>query len=172
MSTGVLMKLQNSIDEGDECIIIGGVKLKFALNFMVVGDQAVQRKTVPAHTHYCLGCDWKDKSLFKVALKAGSASDIESTSLQQRLLILTQNFMMPLENYVSSLMPLKKYLSPFKNLPPICPFVAHNFFVALDETRLMQTSGIRGDWRGNCYSLLCILVFMRFLQQCSAKNAY
>lgn len=134
----------------------------------------------------------KDKSLFKAALKADILDYTCGTELQRRILDLTQNFMMPLENYVSSLMPLKKHLSPFKvlffalnmlsmwwnlsfvvgefwnkmilslldniylyhlytlqNIPQIYPFVLENFFSALDETRIMQTSGIRGDWRGN-----------------------
>ncbi|OZC10606.1 hypothetical protein X798_02355 [Onchocerca flexuosa] len=90
----------------------------------------------------------KDKTLFKDALKANNSDWRDATELQRRILDLTQNFMMPLENYVSSLMPLKKHLSPFKNVPQIYPFVVDNFFTALDETRIMQTSGIRGDWRG------------------------
>lgn len=36
-----------------------------------------------------------------------------------------------------------------QNVPQIYPFVVDNFFSTLDETRIMQTSGIRGDWRGN-----------------------
>ncbi|KAL3983201.1 Stabilization of polarity axis family protein [Acanthocheilonema viteae] len=90
----------------------------------------------------------KDKMLFKDALRASKSDYADGIELQRRILDLTQNFMMPLENYVSSLMPLKKHLSPFKNVPHIYPFVAENFFSALDETRIMQTSGIRGDWRG------------------------
>uniref|UniRef100_A0A915PQ42 UDENN domain-containing protein n=1 Tax=Setaria digitata TaxID=48799 RepID=A0A915PQ42_9BILA len=90
----------------------------------------------------------KDKTLFKGALKSNNSYNTNGAELQRRILDLTQNFMMPLENYVSSLMPLKKHLSPFKNVPQIYPFVVDNFFSALDETRITQTSGIRGDWRG------------------------
>ncbi|VDN02296.1 unnamed protein product [Thelazia callipaeda] len=90
----------------------------------------------------------KDKALFKDVLKVSNPHDGSIPLLQRGLLDLTQNFMMPLENYVSSLMPLKKHLSPFKNVPQIDPFVMDNFFSALDETRIMQTSGIKGDWRG------------------------
>lgn len=56
----------------------------------------------------------KDKTLFKDALKASNSDCMDGKELQRRILDLTQNFMMPLENYVSSLMPLKKHLSPFK----------------------------------------------------------
>ncbi|EJW80237.1 hypothetical protein WUBG_08854 [Wuchereria bancrofti] len=90
----------------------------------------------------------KDKTLFKDVLKISNSDCTDGTELQRRILDLTQNFLMPLENYVSSLMPLKKHLSPFKNVPQIYPFVVENFFSALDETRIIQTSGIRGDWRG------------------------
>lgn len=38
-----------------------------------------------------------------------------------------------------------------QNVPQIYPFVVDNFFSTLDETRIMQTSGIRGDWRGNFF---------------------
>ncbi|EFO24357.2 hypothetical protein LOAG_04129 [Loa loa] len=107
----------------------------------------------------------KDKTLFKDVLKASNSNCTDGTELQQRILDLTQNFMMPLENYISSLMPLKKHLSPFKNVPQIYPFVVENFFTALDETRVMQTSGIRGDWRGLYQKFTTSLNFQDWLSR-------
>ncbi|VDK73365.1 unnamed protein product [Onchocerca ochengi] len=107
----------------------------------------------------------KDKTLYKDALKANNSDWTDATELQRRILDLTQNFMMPLENYVSSLMPLKKHLSPFKNVPQIYPFVVDNFFSALDETRIMQTSGIRGDWRGLYQKFTTSLNFQDWLSR-------
>ncbi|KAM3725130.1 Protein DENND6B [Dirofilaria immitis] len=107
----------------------------------------------------------KDKTLFKDALKANNSDWTDATELQRRILDLTQNFMMPLENYVSSLMPLKKHLSPFKNVPQIYPFVVDNFFSALDETRVAQTSGIKGDWRGLYQKFTTSLNFQDWLSR-------
>lgn len=54
----------------------------------------------------------KDKSLYKDLLKLNSRAQMQV--MERRMVELTQSFMMPLENYVSSLLPLKKNLSPFK----------------------------------------------------------
>ncbi|MCP9265389.1 hypothetical protein DINM_020669 [Dirofilaria immitis] len=115
----------------------------------------------------------KDKTLFKDALKANNSDWTDATELQRRILDLTQNFMMPLENYVSSLMPLKSicHLSKYlyfiseHNVPQIYPFVVDNFFSALDETRVAQTSGIKGDWRGLYQKFTTSLNFQDWLSR-------
>uniref|UniRef100_A0A0K0DNY0 UDENN domain-containing protein n=1 Tax=Angiostrongylus cantonensis TaxID=6313 RepID=A0A0K0DNY0_ANGCA len=51
----------------------------------------------------------KDKSVAKKLLKG-----VQCNILRRHFLELTQSFMIPLERYLSSLMPLKKEMSPFK----------------------------------------------------------
>ncbi|GMS95836.1 hypothetical protein PENTCL1PPCAC_18011, partial [Pristionchus entomophagus] len=61
---------------------------------------------------------------------------------------LTQSFMIPLERYLSSLMPLRKEMSPFKSIPSVRPFVLENFLLTLEEAGPSLTCGIKGDWAG------------------------
>lgn len=59
----------------------------------------------------------KDKNIIK-KLVSGVTSrrpfEVQSALLRRHLLELTQSFMIPLERYIASLMPLQKNISPFK----------------------------------------------------------
>lgn len=44
----------------------------------------------------------------------GRPVEVQSALLRRHLLELTQSFMIPLERYVASLMPLQKNVSPYK----------------------------------------------------------
>lgn len=59
----------------------------------------------------------KDKNIIKKLLNGiGSKrpSEVQSALLCRHLLELTQSFIIPLERYIASLMPLQKDISPFK----------------------------------------------------------
>ena len=57
------------------------------------------------------------QSLSKVVLRGvqtGRPMEVQSALLRRHLLELTQSFMIPLERYVASLMPLHRNISPYK----------------------------------------------------------
>lgn len=59
----------------------------------------------------------KDKNIIKKLMGGISSKrpyEVQSAILRRHLLELTQSFMIPLERYIASLMPLQKSISPFK----------------------------------------------------------
>lgn len=59
----------------------------------------------------------KDKNIIKkllLGVDSKRPSQVQSALLRRHLLELTQTFMIPLERYIASLMPLQKCISPFK----------------------------------------------------------
>ncbi|XP_042237259.1 protein DENND6A-like isoform X2 [Homarus americanus] len=92
-----------------------------------------------------------DKGLVKRLLKGvqtGRPVEVQSALLRRHLLELTQSFMIPLERYVASLMPLQKNISPYKAIPSLRPFNPDDFLATLELYGPQLTSGIRGDWEG------------------------
>lgn len=60
---------------------------------------------------------YKDKSIVKKLLRGMQTKrpeEVQSALLRRHFLELTQSFMIPLERYMSSLMPLQRNISPFK----------------------------------------------------------
>jgi hypothetical protein len=91
-----------------------------------------------------------DKSLLKKLLKVGDRPDsVQNTILRRHFLELTQSFMIPLERYLSSLLPLKRHITPFKAIPQANPFVLDDFLRTLEQTGPLLTCGVKGDWEGN-----------------------
>lgn len=92
-----------------------------------------------------------DKGLVKRLLKGvqtGRPVEVQSALLRRHLLELTQSFMIPLERYVASLMPLQKNISPYKAIPSLRPFNPDDFLATLELYGPQLTTGIRGDWEG------------------------
>lgn len=59
----------------------------------------------------------KDKNVIKkllMGIHSKRPPEVQTALLKLHLLELTQSFMIPLERYIASLMPLKKNISPFK----------------------------------------------------------
>ncbi|GMR48154.1 hypothetical protein PMAYCL1PPCAC_18349, partial [Pristionchus mayeri] len=96
----------------------------------------------------------RDEGLIKKLSKDGP-SEMHSSVLQRHLLELTQSFMIPLERYLSSLMPLRKEMSPFKSIPSVRPFVLDNLVQSVEEAGPSLTCVIKGDWTG---------LYRRFIQ--------
>uniref|UniRef100_A0A3P9ISI3 DENN/MADD domain containing 6B n=1 Tax=Oryzias latipes TaxID=8090 RepID=A0A3P9ISI3_ORYLA len=93
----------------------------------------------------------KDKILIKRLLKGiqrRRPSEAQSAILRRHLLELTQSFIIPLERYMASLMPLQRSVTPWKTPPQIRPFVQEDFLSTLEHAGPQLTSPLRGDWVG------------------------
>lgn len=91
----------------------------------------------------------KDKVLLKKLSKGVQTrrpSEVQSALLKRYLLELTQSFMIPLERYMASLMPLQRNISPYKGTPSLKPFKQDDFLRSLDTAGPQLTTGIKGDW--------------------------
>uniref|UniRef100_A0A3P8WMH4 DENN/MADD domain containing 6Aa n=1 Tax=Cynoglossus semilaevis TaxID=244447 RepID=A0A3P8WMH4_CYNSE len=93
----------------------------------------------------------KDEEILKqlqkgVQQKRPSAA--QNAILRRYFLELTQSFIIPLERYVASLMPLQKSISPWKSPPPLRPFIQQDFMKTLEKAGPQLTSRLKGDWIG------------------------
>uniref|UniRef100_A0AAR2KPD7 UDENN domain-containing protein n=1 Tax=Pygocentrus nattereri TaxID=42514 RepID=A0AAR2KPD7_PYGNA len=75
-------------------------------------------------------------------------SEVQSAILRRHLLELTQSFIIPLERYLASLMPLQRSVTPWKTPPQIRPFSQDEFMATLDHAGPQLTSMLKGDWMG------------------------
>ncbi|KAH0630139.1 hypothetical protein JD844_012807 [Phrynosoma platyrhinos] len=75
-------------------------------------------------------------------------AEAQSIILRRYFLELTQSFIIPLERYVASLMPLQKSISPWKSPPQLKPFNQEEFMKTLEKTGPQLTSRLKGDWIG------------------------
>ncbi|XP_046682839.1 protein DENND6B isoform X2 [Homalodisca vitripennis] len=93
----------------------------------------------------------KDKTILKKVLKGVQTKrpgEVQSALLRRHLLELTQSFMIPLERYMGTLMPLQKNISPYKAAPQPWPFNPDDFIASLETSGPQLTSGVKGDWVG------------------------
>ncbi|XP_061419017.1 protein DENND6B-like isoform X1 [Lethenteron reissneri] len=93
----------------------------------------------------------RDRAIVKRLLKGVQRKrpvEVQSAILRRYLLELTQSFIIPLERYVASLMPLQKSVAPFKSPPQVRPFVVDEFVATLQHAGPQLTSPLRGDWQG------------------------
>ncbi|XP_051976442.1 protein DENND6B-like [Xyrauchen texanus] len=91
----------------------------------------------------------KDKALIKRLLKGiqkKRPSEVQSSILRQHLLEQTQSFILPLEQYLASLMPPQRTITPWKTPPQIRSFSQEEFMKTLEQAQL--TSVLKGDWMG------------------------
>ncbi|XP_032523783.2 protein DENND6A [Danaus plexippus] len=93
----------------------------------------------------------KDKAIIKKlhnGIRSDRPSEVQTAMVKRHLLELTQSFMIPLERYMASLMPLQKNISPFRAAPIPNPFNPEDFFSTLQQAGPHLTTGIKGDWIG------------------------
>jgi Stabilization of polarity axis/Transport protein Avl9 len=93
----------------------------------------------------------KDKSLVKKILngvKTRRPSAVQSVILRRYFLELTQSFMIPLERYMSTLMPLAKDISAFRAPPVPSQFKEDTFLGTLELSGPHLTSTVKGDYEG------------------------
>ncbi|KAJ8676232.1 hypothetical protein QAD02_012018 [Eretmocerus hayati] len=93
----------------------------------------------------------KDKAILKKLLKGVQTKrpgEAQTALLKRHLAELTESFMIPLERYMASLMPLQKSISPFKATPIPQLFNPDDFLATLNSAGPQLTTGIKGDWVG------------------------
>ncbi|XP_039960419.1 protein DENND6B [Bactrocera neohumeralis] len=93
----------------------------------------------------------KDKNLIKkvkAGVKTKRPDHVQTALLRRNLLELTQSFMIPLERYIASLMPLQKDISPFKSAPNANAFKLEDFLATIEHSGPHLTSPLKGDWKG------------------------
>ncbi|XP_012504221.1 PREDICTED: protein DENND6B isoform X2 [Propithecus coquereli] len=120
------------------------VKLKKPSRLKTLDTKPGLYTSYTAHLH-------RDKALLKRLLKGVQRkrpSDAQSALLRRHLLELTQSFIIPLEHYMASLMPLQKSISPWKTPPQIRPFSQDDFLRSLEHAGPQLTCILRGDWLG------------------------
>ncbi|KAJ8258307.1 hypothetical protein COCON_G00173190 [Conger conger] len=92
----------------------------------------------------------KDEDIIKQLQKGiqqKRPSAAQNAILRRYFLELTQSFIIPLERYVASLMPLQKSISPWKS-PQLRPFSQEEFMRSLEKAGPQLTSRLKGDWIG------------------------
>lgn len=93
----------------------------------------------------------RDKTLIKKVLlgvKTKRPAAVQSALIRRHLLELTQSFMIPLERYIASLLPLQRDISPFKASPIPNEFKQDDFLATLEQSGPQLTSTCKGDWEG------------------------
>ncbi|NXA45186.1 DEN6A protein, partial [Nothocercus julius] len=93
----------------------------------------------------------KDEEIIKQlqkGLQQKRPSEAQSVILRRYFLELTESFIIPLERYVASLMPLQKCISPWKSPPQLRQFSQEDFMKTLEKAGPQLTSGLKGDWIG------------------------
>uniref|UniRef100_A0A671SSS5 DENN/MADD domain containing 6B n=1 Tax=Sinocyclocheilus anshuiensis TaxID=1608454 RepID=A0A671SSS5_9TELE len=71
---------------------------------------------------------------------------VQSAILRRHLLEQTESFILPLERYLESLMPLQRSMSPWKTPPQIRSFSQDEFMKTLEQAGPQLT--LKGDWTG------------------------
>lgn len=93
----------------------------------------------------------KDKTIIRnllAGVKKQRPAEVQSAILRRHLLELTQSFMIPLERYMASLMPLQKDISAFRAAPTPNHFKQDCFLATLDQSGPQLTAPLKGDWSG------------------------
>ncbi|KAK3755016.1 hypothetical protein QZH41_011061, partial [Actinostola sp. cb2023] len=100
----------------------------------------------------------RDKTILRKLSKGNHPKrppEVQNAILRRHMVELTQSFMIPLERYVASLMPLQKSISPWKRPPRLKSFDIEEFLRTLDEAGPQLTSKHKGNW---------ILLYRRFFK--------
>uniref|UniRef100_A0A4W3IMP8 DENN/MADD domain containing 6B n=1 Tax=Callorhinchus milii TaxID=7868 RepID=A0A4W3IMP8_CALMI len=114
---------------------IGDVKMSGDLPKQIKVKKLTKLRTLDTKP----GIDW-------IGLKR--PEEAQNAILRRHVLELTQSFIIPLERYVASLMPLQRTITAWKNPPQIRPFNQEEFMKTLDYAGPQLTSVLKGDWVG------------------------
>lgn len=96
----------------------------------------------------------KDRNFLTKILRSNKAhstnrpNNVQTALIRRWLIELTQSFYMPLERYLTQLMPLHSKISPFKAPPRLPLFDFEAFLATLDTSGPQLTTKIKGDWLG------------------------
>ncbi|CAK9290673.1 unnamed protein product [Gordionus sp. m RMFG-2023] len=89
----------------------------------------------------------KDK-WFLNKLNKNRPTEVKNALIRRHFTELTQSFMIPLERYIASLLPLFDDISPFKKWTDIGKFNEENFLKTIKQNGPHLTSHLKGDWEG------------------------
>ncbi|UJR28440.1 hypothetical protein I4U23_009680 [Adineta vaga] len=92
----------------------------------------------------------RDKIILKKLQSSNSQQrpdTVQNALIRRFFLELTQSFIIPLERYFVSLLPLRKYYQPNRKPPTIKNFDNEEFLKTLDQYGPQLTSGLKGDWK-------------------------
>ncbi|CAF1438324.1 unnamed protein product [Rotaria magnacalcarata] len=92
----------------------------------------------------------RDKTILKKLQSTNSQQrpdTVQNALIRRFFLELTQSFIIPLERYFTSLLPLRKYYQPNRKPPTIKDFDNEDFLKTLDQYGPQLTSGLKGDWK-------------------------
>lgn len=93
----------------------------------------------------------KDKGLIKrlnKGIQAKKSGDVLSAMIKKHFYDQTQSLIIPLERYVSTLMPLLRDISAFKSPPVLRDFSTAEFLETIEFAGPQLTSATKGDWGG------------------------
>ncbi|CAF3865646.1 unnamed protein product [Adineta steineri] len=92
----------------------------------------------------------RDKTILKKLQSTNSQQrpdTVQNALIRRFFLELTQSFIIPLERYFVSLLPLRKYYQVNRKPPTIKDFDNEEFLKTLDQYGPQLTSGLKGDWK-------------------------
>jgi len=96
-------------------------------------------------------CLDRDKSLLKQLSKSNQNGsrpiEVQNTIVRNYMMELTQSFMIPLERYIGSLMPLQRSISPWRSPPKLRRFNTEEFTQTLPQYGPQLTSRMKGNWQ-------------------------
>uniref|UniRef100_A0A5K3EHD3 UDENN domain-containing protein n=1 Tax=Mesocestoides corti TaxID=53468 RepID=A0A5K3EHD3_MESCO len=101
----------------------------------------------------------------KKALTDGTPEVCISRAIQRFFQELTLSFLIPLEQYISTLMPLHRDISPFRCVPELNRFNMDDFFRTLERAGPRLTCDVKGDWVGLYKSFFSGPHFVHWLSQ-------
>ena len=91
-----------------------------------------------------------DKAFFKKIVKGANgtkAAEVQNNIINKYIIELTQSFVIPLERYIGSLMPLQRSISPWRSPPKLRQFNAEEFLQTLPGYGPQLTSNLKGNWQ-------------------------
>ena len=92
----------------------------------------------------------RDKTILKKLQSTNTQQrpdTVQNALIRRFFLELTQSFIIPLERYFVSLLPLKKFYQANRKPPIIREFDNDEFLKTLDQYGPQLTSGLKGDWK-------------------------
>ena len=121
----------------------------------------------------------RDKAILKKLQSTTShqrPDTVQNAFLRRFFLELTQSFIIPLERYFASLLPLRKYYQANRQPPTIKEFEKEEFLKTVDQYGPQLTSGLKGDWKDLYKQFLSTPNFTLWLsnrrQEANAKNLF
>lgn len=97
-------------------------------------------------------CLDRDKLLLKQLQKSNPSGsrpvEVQNAIVRNYMTELTQSFMIPLERYIASLMPLQRSISPWRSPPKLRQFNIEEFIQTLPQYGPQLTSKMKGNWQG------------------------